>query len=73
MQEGIHVEGGGVVGGKFLVLTTFTIHFTLCLIFIRVWLIEDFLFENRQIDKLRKYMINLNMYLYLSYHYIHNT
>ena len=41
-------------GGEFLVLTTFTIHFTLCLIFVRVWPIEDLLFEIRYLDKLHK-------------------
>ena len=35
-------------------LTIFTIHFTWCLIFIRVWLIEDLLFEIGHLDKLHK-------------------
>ena len=50
-------EGGEwswVARSKLLVLTTFTIHFILCLIFIRVWPIEDFLFEIRQIKKIFK-------------------
>ena len=38
-------EQGGAVECKFDVLTTFTIHFSLCLIFIRVWPIEDLFFE----------------------------
>ena len=53
---------------KFHVLTTFTIHFTLCLIFIRAWPIEDFLFENRQIDKLHE----LYVYISMIHIYIHN-
>ena len=40
--------------GGFHVSTTFTIHFTLSLIFINVWLVEDLLFE-----------INLNIYIYI--------
>ena len=47
MQEGIHLGGEGLVGGKFLVFTTFTIHFTLCLIFIGIGPIGDFVFEIR--------------------------
>ena len=35
-------------------LTIFTIHFTWCLIFIRVWLIEDLLFEIGHLGKLHK-------------------
>ena len=64
-KESTWEEGGRqrLMKGKFLVLTTFSFHFTLCLIFIRVWPVEDFLFEIRQIDKLRNYMINLNIYI----------
>ena len=50
----IQRRGSEVVEGKFYVLATFTIHFTLCLIFIKVWPIEDFLFEISQTDKLHK-------------------
>ena len=50
-EEGMHMGGGG---SKFHVLTTFTIHFTLCLILLRVWHIENLLFEIRQLDKLHK-------------------
>ena len=46
-------EDGGR-GGKFLVLKTSIIHFTLRFIFITVWLIEDLLFEIRHLDKLQK-------------------
>ena len=52
-------------GGEFLVLTTFTIHFTLCLIFVRVWPIEDLLFKIRYLDKLQK--------LYDKFKYIHDA
>ena len=52
MQEEIHV-GRGDEGSKFHVLTILTIQFTLCLIFLRDWPIEDFFFEIRQIDKLQ--------------------
>ena len=53
------------IGGKFLVLRTFIIHFTLFLIFIRVWPIEDLLFEIRHLDKLYK--------LYDKSKYTHDT
>ena len=65
---------------KFHVLTTFTIHYTLCLIFIRVWPIKDLLFEIRQIDKVHKlydkfkyiyryiYIIIIIIYIYIYTH-----
>ena len=70
IQEGIHVAGGSG-GGKFHVLTTFTIHFTLCLIFLRVWPIEDLLFEIRQIDKLHKLYDEFKYIYTIIYIYIH--
>ena len=50
---------------EFLILTIFTILFTLCLIFIRVWPIEELLFEIRHLDKLHK--------LYDKFKYIQDT
>ena len=52
-------------GGKFLVLRTFIINFTLCLIFITVWPIKGLLFEIRDLDKLHKF--------YDKFKYIHDT
>ena len=68
-EEGRRVEWwGSFVRGKFFVLTTFIINSTFCLIFIRVWPIEDFLFEIRQLDKLRKYMINMISHVILTFY-----
>ena len=50
---------------KFLVLRTSIIHFTLCLIFIKVWPIEDLLFYFFYLDKLHK--------LYDKFKYIHDA
>ena len=60
-------------GSKFHILTNFTIHFTLSLIFIRIWTKEDLPFGTRQIARIIYIFIYIYIYLYLYiFMYIHD-
>ena len=66
-------EEGMSVGGPGVALTNFTTHFTLCLIFMKIWPIEDILFAFLKLDKLHKlYYIYTHLYIiYIQYIYIY--